>query len=79
MQFFSLVVMLTILITAAIALALATLGIFGVISIATSGWLDGDEESLDSRIDETCKKMFPAEGSARQQSIVGRHQHATRR
>lgn len=54
-----------VLIVAAITLALATLGIFGVISIAISGWLDDGEESLDSRIDETCRKMFPADGSTR--------------
>jgi hypothetical protein len=51
--------MLTVLILV-ITLALATLGIWGMISIAISGWLDGDEESLDARLDETCKKMFPA-------------------
>jgi hypothetical protein len=55
--------MLTVLILV-ITLALATLGIWGMISIAISGWLDGDEESLDARLDETCKIMFPASARA---------------
>jgi hypothetical protein len=45
-----------------ITLALALLGIWGMISIGISGWLDADKEPLDSHLDETCKKLFP--GSA---------------
>jgi hypothetical protein len=61
--------MLTVLILV-ITLALATLGIWGMISIAISGWLDGAEESLDARLDETCKNKVsgerPDRGSRRQ-------------
>jgi hypothetical protein len=51
--------MLTILILGVITLALIALGTWGAVIIATSVWLDSDEETSDSRFDEACKEMFP--------------------